>query len=435
MATLGTVRSAKGFNVGTLTATTVVPAGSNRVLYVWLLIRSSTSTGTGVTFDGSGSAVALSLVDTLVGATSARLELWRLIAPAAASGSVVATLTGSPSSGWMVLAEPWSDVDQTTPNSAMSKATGTTNAPSVTIASASGEVVADAVVHNLLTGNPFAAGAGQTEDFDDAQTAMSGAASHEAGAASVTMSWTASSAAQWAQGAIAIRSSVSDVNAPSSVSTYTVTADRAGAAVSHAWTNPGDVDFIRIKILRRTDQFPTGPTDAGATTVLDTSTGHTIGAADSYAETGLTNGTLYYYAIYAADVTPNYSAGVTANAVAHTPPTLNTPAADAVVLPAPIFAFELSTDDMRPSIAIHCVFEYGLALDPVDSTAIDAPTAFRSRSSQSGWFYTPSAGSRTAMPVGGIPSSAAKPIVVEYESTITTPSAEIIYWSAAVDQI
>lgn len=75
--------------------------------------------------------------------------------------------------------------------------------------------------------------------------------------------------------------------------------------ISLAWTNPTHPNFIGVKILRKTSEYPTSPTDG---TLVYSGTG------SSETDTGLTNGTAYYYTAYTFNATPEYSSGATAEA-------------------------------------------------------------------------------------------------------------------------
>lgn len=79
----------------------------------------------------------------------------------------------------------------------------------------------------------------------------------------------------------------------------------ASGRVSFTWTNPGDVDFSGVKVLRKTTGFPANNTDG--TAIYN-------GNATSYIDTALTNGTLYYYTFFAYDTALNYASGTNATA-------------------------------------------------------------------------------------------------------------------------
>lgn len=105
-----------------------------------------------------------------------------------------------------------------------------------------------------------------------------------------------------------------DVTAPADVSD--VTAAPGSTQIALSWSNPGDVDFAGTKILRKTGSYPSSCTDGTATVVY-------TGAATSYTDTVLTNGTTYYYRLCAYDEVPNYPTGATISAAPYadtTPP-------------------------------------------------------------------------------------------------------------------
>lgn len=71
------------------------------------------------------------------------------------------------------------------------------------------------------------------------------------------------------------------------------------STVALAWTDPVYDGYQATRILRRVDGFPTGPNDASATIVAETS--GTPGAARVATDTPLVNGKVYYYAAYTTD--------------------------------------------------------------------------------------------------------------------------------------
>ncbi len=84
-------------------------------------------------------------------------------------------------------------------------------------------------------------------------------------------------------------------------------------------STPADLDLNGVRILRRTDQYPTGATDPGAigpNNVKDyepLSPNQTYSLVDSY---GILIGTTYYYRAFAYDRCGNYSTGATSIATA-----------------------------------------------------------------------------------------------------------------------
>ncbi|MFA6515433.1 MAG: TIGR03790 family protein [Candidatus Paceibacterota bacterium] len=68
--------------------------------------------------------------------------------------------------------------------------------------------------------------------------------------------------------------------------------------ISLSWVNPSNSDFSGVKILRRTNYYPISPTN-GTLVYKGTNT--------TYINTGLTNGTTYFYTIFAFDAANNFS--------------------------------------------------------------------------------------------------------------------------------
>ncbi|HAS80666.1 MAG: Fibronectin type III domain protein [Candidatus Nomurabacteria bacterium GW2011_GWE1_32_28] len=91
---------------------------------------------------------------------------------------------------------------------------------------------------------------------------------------------------------------IRDTALPSEVQDLQATAE--DTQVSLSWTNPNDVDFAGVKIVRKVGSYPVNSTDG---TVVYNSNG------TSYIDTGLTNDVTYYYAVFAYDEVPNYSPG------------------------------------------------------------------------------------------------------------------------------
>jgi len=105
-----------------------------------------------------------------------------------------------------------------------------------------------------------------------------------------------------------------DVEPPDDVSS--LSAQPGNSLIALSWTNPGDADFEGVKILRKQGNYPLN--------ILD---GDLIyeGTAESYTDSSVSEGPVYYYTAFAFDGALNYSAGLTSGArasAALTPPGL-----------------------------------------------------------------------------------------------------------------
>jgi hypothetical protein len=87
------------------------------------------------------------------------------------------------------------------------------------------------------------------------------------------------------------------------------------------WSNPGDADFNKVLILRRAGSAvgdaPTDGTEYNVNDTIGSSTVRYVGSLGDFTDTGLTNGTDYYYKIFAYDTYINYASG--ASTGPHTP--------------------------------------------------------------------------------------------------------------------
>ncbi|MCP4752842.1 MAG: hypothetical protein GY866_18305, partial [Proteobacteria bacterium] len=93
-----------------------------------------------------------------------------------------------------------------------------------------------------------------------------------------------------------------DTTPPASPIGFTATAGDGQVALS--WTNPTDGDFAGVEIRRAEGSAPAS-VDDGALVYVGIDTSHT--------DTGLANGTTYYYSIFAKDDVPNWSGSATAS--------------------------------------------------------------------------------------------------------------------------
>lgn len=97
---------------------------------------------------------------------------------------------------------------------------------------------------------------------------------------------------------------VIDTTPPGNVTAFAATS--GNGQISLSWTNPGAADFAGVKILRKIGSYPANSTD-GTTVYNNTGT--------SLTDTGLTNGTQYYYTWFSYDTVGNHAAGVNASSI------------------------------------------------------------------------------------------------------------------------
>ncbi len=99
-----------------------------------------------------------------------------------------------------------------------------------------------------------------------------------------------------------------DQTPPAAVTEFAT--DPGDGQIVLTWRNPDDGDFAAVRVQRDTGGHPSTP--AEGQTAYD-------GPAEQATDTGLANGTVYYYTIFARDGNGNYSTGVTAVGVPVSP--------------------------------------------------------------------------------------------------------------------
>ncbi len=206
----GSIQASSAVNGNTLSSASFTCGGADRVLYVLAGIADTSSVGniSSVTWNGSG---LTQIGTTITYGSNGKVELFRLIAPAAASAPVVLNCAASEDVRWL-FAVAVQDVDQVTPNGTVAQATGTNASPTVNAAGSSGQLVLDFMSWvDLATGALTAtAGAGQAslQEIEGAvllNAVGGGMSSETASGASTTMSWALSGApTNWGTYALAL---------------------------------------------------------------------------------------------------------------------------------------------------------------------------------------------------------------------------------------
>ena len=194
----GTVTQAKGNGVATLTFSAIVPDAVERCLVVTIHLKSD-RTVSSVTFNGDAMTQHATV------GTAPKVLMFKLVAPDIGTYNVVITLSGA--SDIVASAVPLVNVDQTTPLDAAETESGTGTAASDIVTSAANELVIDALAVNSAA--VLTVGASQTDIADNVQDTVRGGVSVEAGAASVTMSWSWTGSVAYEHLSAAIRRHIS----------------------------------------------------------------------------------------------------------------------------------------------------------------------------------------------------------------------------------
>jgi hypothetical protein len=236
-----------GYNNGAANSTSATQAhttgsGSNRLMLVSVKSRQATgASATGVTYN----SVALTKLGEVVNGTQIRTELWYLLAPASGTHDVVVTLNATALfSGDIVTL---TGVDQVTPLGTLATGTGSSQAPSVTVTSATGDLVLDFLGY-ISSASVAAPGSGQTQlatsVTSNATTGfnVSSYSSDKAGAASVAMAWTISSTAtnrQWAGVGVSAKAAAASapVNTVAPVASGTASVTSVLSTTNGTWSN------------------------------------------------------------------------------------------------------------------------------------------------------------------------------------------------------
>jgi len=170
-----------------------------------MVVVTCTSTGGGTSVSSvTYNSVAMTELGGVGGVfqVGVRTQLWQLNSPTSGTNSVAVAVTNSNEAS--AAAITYSNVNQSTAVGTPTTGGGSGSAPSIAVTSAVGEVVVDGV---CSTDNvTFTAGAGQTKRAGLAVNNVSNGASEEAGAASVTMSWT-NSVTDWAAIGVSLKPS------------------------------------------------------------------------------------------------------------------------------------------------------------------------------------------------------------------------------------
>lgn len=184
-----------------------VSSGNDRLLLVGITHAFQGTTGiTSVTYNGD----SLTFLDEHTYTSGRYIHWYYLLNPDVGTYNINITLFG-PNDNYIVGANSFTGVNQSTPFGTVAKATGSNSTPTVNVSSATGELVFDTVmVHQ--TGSPTgSADASQTQLYFHvpASAIPRHGASVEAGDTSVTMSWALSRNVSWGIMGVSIKPAAS----------------------------------------------------------------------------------------------------------------------------------------------------------------------------------------------------------------------------------
>ena len=186
-------------NPAVLTFEHVVNAGDNRILIVGVSFETSGGvlpTVNTITYDGVG----LTKIDSVIyKADYNSVELWYLIAPNVGTANVVITLTGALAwaSGLLGGAITINGAKQQAPE-VNAKANGNSSTATVNITTQTNNAWVIDTVATDSSGNDMAAGAGQTERYEQSNNCRgNGSTEPVAVAGQIAMSWTLDSSDTW----------------------------------------------------------------------------------------------------------------------------------------------------------------------------------------------------------------------------------------------
>ncbi|MGB8326774.1 MAG: SdrD B-like domain-containing protein [Steroidobacteraceae bacterium] len=183
-----------------------VAAGDSRILVVGCSLAKTPETITSVTYGGTP-LVLIGTSPSPIASDTIQMYLYRMVAPPVGTTSIQVNVTKA--KNLVCGAITFTGVDQYVPTGSFAGATGTSTAPSVTLASAPGEVVIDTVSAAGDGGALTVGGAPQIQRWNDS-TGNAGGDAHgggstKPGAASVTMNWSTGSSKAWAIGAVPLK--------------------------------------------------------------------------------------------------------------------------------------------------------------------------------------------------------------------------------------
>ena len=189
-----------------VTVSHTTSSNSNRLMLVGISQKNKVVTS--VTYGG----VAMTLVGENISNGNAKVHIYKMVNPPTGTANVVVNFDAAPDKGAVVGVITYSGVDQTSPLGTFNSASNTSSSPSITVSSTTGDLVFDVMTMRSKTLDGLGSGQTQRWNLTTSGEIKGGGGSTKAGASSVTMSWTPSGSADWAQAGVSIKPAASVTN-------------------------------------------------------------------------------------------------------------------------------------------------------------------------------------------------------------------------------
>ena len=186
-----------------ITISHTTSSGNDRLMLVGISLQNARMEYVrGVTYNGT----PLTLVGTEARDDDSKIEIWKLVSPESGTHNVEINFNKSLSNGATAGVMTFTGVDPATPHGTFTFANGDSSTASISIPSATDELVYGVAVAEDQS-SALTTDSGQDEQWSLGADSYdsAGAGSTEAGAANVSMSWTVNSSNDWAVGAISLR--------------------------------------------------------------------------------------------------------------------------------------------------------------------------------------------------------------------------------------
>lgn len=285
----------------TVTHTHPAIAGSTTLLLVGVQMDLGTASSTSVTHAGSA-LTKIAGCTTTTGDGFGKIEVWYRLSPASGSNPIVVNL--STDTKFVVGAVSVSGALQVAPTCPATATTGTSSSPTITVSSASAEMVVGFLAVSIESTETATSSGTQTSRWSHTiNGSIIGSAGTIPGASSVSLPWTLNDTDAWAMNAVRIQSSgPPDTQAPTAP-TNLVANPTSSVSNALSWTASTDNVGVIEYVIERATAGVSGP----FTELARPNT-------TSYTDNNLSANTTYWYRVYANDGTQLSAASGVASA-------------------------------------------------------------------------------------------------------------------------